>query len=142
MNNPPLPIIRCGEGAFILDQIYGVYFGNELAGKVQVQRQGLYYRFYCRCRLSDSVVCRLQVTCGSSRESLGIVVPMEDGFGLDTRLPVKRLGDGELEFRLVPKHEVSSGRFVPIYPEEPFAYLSRLKKGYLVRKNGQAGVVI
>ena len=45
-------------------------------------------------------MCRLFVRCGSREENLGIVVPMDGGFGLDTRIPVKRLGEGEMEFRL------------------------------------------
>ena len=34
------------------------------------------------------------------------------------------------------------GTFVPISPEEPFAYISRLKDAYFERRYGQAGVVI
>ena len=120
---------------------YGVYFGNQLAGKVTVQRQGLYYRFNCRCRMTGETVCRLRVICGDKQENLGILVPMDGGFGLDTKLPVKRLGGGQPEFTLIPKHERSAGTFVPIYPEEPFAYISRLNDAYLAVKNGQTGVV-
>ena len=120
---------------------YGVYFGKKLAGKVQVQRQGLYYRFTCRCQISGDVVCRLHVSCGDKRENLGVVVPVDGGFGLDTKLPVKRLGEGKMEFTLIPKHEVLEGTFVPIYPEEPFAYIERLKEAYLVRKGEQVGVM-
>ena len=121
---------------------YGVYFGSRLAGKVQVIRQGLYYRFICRCQLTGDVICRLQVSCGDKRENLGVVVPMDGGFGLDTKLPVKRLGEGKMTFQLRPKHEMMSGKFVPIYPEEPFAYIERLKKGFLVRRDGQVGVML
>ncbi len=121
---------------------YGVYFGNQMSGKVQLIRQGLYYRFHCRCRITGDIVCRLKVTCGSRQEDLGIVVPMGDGFGLDTKLPVKRLGEGEMTFTLVPKHESVAGRFVPVYPEEPFSYIQMLKHAYLCRQNGQTGVVI
>ena len=121
---------------------YGVYFGKQPVGKVQVLRQGLYYRFICRCQLSGDVVCRLSVVCGNNRESLGVVVPENGGFGLDTKLPVKRLGEGEMMFTLIPKHEKTEGKFVPIYPEEPFAYIERLKESFLVRKEGQAGIVI
>lgn len=121
---------------------YGVYFGNQQTGKVQVLRQGLYYRFICRCQLSGDVVCRLHVSCGDKRESLGVVVPMDGGFGLDTKLPVKRLGEGKMEFLLIPKHELGQVEtFVPIYPEEPFSYIERLKNAFLARKNGQVGVV-
>ena len=125
-----------------MERNYGVYFGSQLAGKVQVLRQGLYYRFICRCQVTGDVVCRLSVTCGNKRESLGVVVPMDGGFGLDTKVAVKRLGEGEMTFVLLPKHEVLTGKFVPIYPEEPFSYIARLKDAYLARKDGQIGVVI
>lgn len=121
---------------------YGVYFGKDQVGKVQLLRQGLYYRFICRCRLSGEIVCRLMVKCGGNRENLGVVVPVDGGFGLDTKLPAKRLGEGTPEFFLLPKHEAAFCNFVPIYPEEPFAYISRLKDAYLTQRNGQAGVII
>ncbi len=119
---------------------YEVYFGNNLAGRVLVQRQGLYYRFLCRCQLSGNVVCRLNVSCGERKESLGVVIPMGDGFGLETKLPAKRLGTGKMTFSLMPKHERGE-TFTPVYPEEPFAYLSRLKDAYLTRQGGQIGVM-
>ena len=121
---------------------YEVLFGNQPAGKVQVTRQGLYYRFVCRCKLSGDVVCRLCVSCGGQQENLGVVVPTGEGFGLDTRLPVKRFREGEPTFSLIPKHAMASGRFVPIVPEEPFAYIERLKTSFLVKKYGQLGIII
>ena len=111
-------------------------------GKVQVTRQGLYYRFVCRCKCDGDMVCRLYVSCGGKQENLGVVVPMGDGFGLDTRQPVKRFREGEPSFSLIPKHEPSSGQFVPIIPEEPFAYIERLKTSFLVKKYGQIGILV
>ena len=125
-----------------MEGMYTVRFGHADVGKVQVQRQGLYYRFICRCRMTGDVVCRLVVVCGGRQENLGIVVPEGNGFGLDTTVPVKRLGEGEPEFSLVPRHEIALGTFVPISPEEPFAYISRLKDAYFERRYGQAGIVI
>ena len=87
-------------------------------------------------------MCRLWVSCGDKRENLGLVVPMDGGFGLNTSLPVKRLGEGKLTFTLLPKHDEPTGRFVPISPEEPFAYIERLKESYLVRKGEQVGIEI
>ena len=121
---------------------YAVTFGQAPVGKVQVQKQGLYYRFTCRCRISGDVVCRLVARCGEKQENLGIVVPMDGGFGLDTKIPVKRLGEGSVEFSLVPRHEIAMGTFVPICPEEPFAYIRRLKNAYFEKRYGQAGVVL
>ncbi len=120
---------------------YEVFFGGQAVGKVQVLRQGLYWQFHCRCRLSGEVVCRLCVQCGEKKENLGVVVPLGDGFGLDTRLAAKKLGQGKLTFSLVPKHQTSAV-FIPICPEEPFAYIQRLKDGFLARKNGQVGIFV
>lgn len=142
MNNRAPCSIVWNRGCLLLEGYYAVNFGNDQVGKVSVQRQGLYYRFQCRCRLAGGTICRLRVRCGDKQENLGILVPVDDGFGLDTKLPVKRLGEGSLEFLLAPKHEVTSGTFVPIYPEEPFAYISRLKEAYLARKDGQTGIIL
>ena len=125
-----------------MEKTYGVRLGEQERGKVQVLRQGLYYRFICRCRLSGEVMCRLMVSCGEHQENLGVLIPMEDGFGLDTKLPVKRLGEGEMEISLHPKHEAGEGKFIPIYPEEPFSYLEKLKDAYLVCKGSEVGILV
>ena len=111
-------------------------------GKARVLRQGLYYAFRCRCQLPEGEVFRLCVTCGERKENLGVVIPMDGGFGLDTKIPAKRLGEGVMEFRLLSKHTSSEGAFVPICPEEPFQYISRLKESFLIRKNGQLGITV
>ena len=85
---------------------------------------------------------RLVVTCGTNQENLGILVPGDGCFMLDTKLPIKRIGEGNLSFSLVPKQEAYGGTFVPICPEEPFAYISRLKHSFLVLRDGQPGICI
>lgn len=124
-----------------LDTCYSVCFGKDTVGKVQVERQGLYYRILCHCQMTGEVMCCLQAQCGDRRENLGVVVPMDGGFGLDTRLPIKRLGEGALSFTLTPRHG-QLGTFVPLAPEEPFAYISRLKDAFLERQGNVLGVVI
>ena len=121
---------------------YEVVLGGTACGKVQVTRQGLYYRFVCRCRLSGDLLYRLRVSCGEKQEELGVLVPVDGGFGLDKRIPAKRLGEGVPEFRLYTKRDAVEGRFVPIIPEEPFSYIAKLKSAYLVQRDGQAGILI
>lgn len=121
---------------------YAVTFGNRQCGKVQVLQQGLYYRFVCRCRISGDVLCRLRVSCGGKREELGVLIPTDDGFGLDKKVPVKYFDEGIPEFTLYAKADAPDGKFVPIIPEEPFSYITKLKTAYLVRKGGQAGILI
>lgn len=83
---------------------------------------------------------RLQCSTENKSTNLGILVPMENGFGLDTRFPISRLGEGTLSFSLLPRHEPMEERtFVPIHPEEPFEYLERLNEAFLETKDGQLG---
>lgn len=121
---------------------YEVNFGGQAVGKVQVRRQGLYYVFHCRCRLTGEVVSKLVVHTGNHQENLGILVPMGDGFGLDTKVPVKKLGEGIPSFQVVPNRVVLQGQFVPIRAEEPFAYITRLQNAFLARLEGEVGAVI
>lgn len=123
-----------------MEQWYPVLLGKAQAGKVCVERQGLYYRFCCRCNLTGTGIYRLYVRCGGVSQSLGVVIPTEGGFGLETKVPVKRIGEKTMEFTLLLKPGETGGRFIPIYPEEPFAYISRLKDGFLARQNGQLGL--
>jgi hypothetical protein len=105
-------------------------------GKAYVTEQGLYYRIRCRCAITSDVIHRLVVSCGDRQESLGILVPFGQEFGLDTKIAAKRIGRGELRFTVRPKRNEMK-ELLPLSPEEPFAYIRRLKECYLVRMNGQ-----
>ena len=88
--------------------------------------------------MTEDTLCRVS----AGKESLGVLVPMGDGFGLDTKLPAKRFGDTVPEFRLVPNKPVLEGKFVPIKPEEPFSYIERLKDAYLTQREEQLGIIV
>lgn len=120
---------------------YPVYFGEQAIGRVLVRKEGLYYRFCCRCTLSGEVVCRLAAVCDGEPIHLGILVPIGESFGLDTSMPVKRIGSRTPQFQVLPGRVVTNGRFIPIKPEEPFAYIARLKDAFLAYQNGQAGIM-
>lgn len=118
-----------------------IRFGDSPVGKAQVTREGLYYHVVCRCSLSGQMMYRLEVSNGERKVDLGILVPEETGFGLETRFPVRRIGEGALSFRVRPRHGGLEGRtFVPLAPEEPFAYLERLKESFLEIQNGKKGI--
>lgn len=116
--------------------------GDKVVGKAKVSREGLYYRIRCRCALSGDMLCRILVRCGKQEESLGILVPEGREFGLETRIPVKKVGEGPLTFSAAPRHRDLEGQFIPLSPEEPFRYITRLKDAYLVKQKGKVGVVI
>lgn len=121
---------------------YAITLGGQVVGVATVCREGLYWAIICRCNFHGEGIFRITARCGGKMESLGIPVPVGDCFELRTRIPVKRLGEGELRFLAVPKYEMLSGKFIPLSPEEPFRYLKRLQNAFLETCNGQVGVVI
>lgn len=125
-----------------MEGTYPVLHGDQPVGEVQVSRRGLYYHFFCRFQLKEPCLCRLELCCGEMVENLGVPVPEGGQFVLTKQIPSSRVGAGTPVFRVLPKKMSLQGRFVPISPEEPFAYLDRLKKAYLLRSGQQMGVVI
>ena len=121
---------------------YEIRQGDRLLGKVEVRKEGLYYRISCRCQMPGEGMHHLILRCGGQEVNLGICVPMEGRFGADKKIPCKSVGQGTPEFLLLPKQEKLTGKFVPIYPEEPFSYMAMLKDAFLARQGEQLGIVI
>ena len=107
-----------------------------------MKRQGLYEVIRVECKGLGQEMQRVFVCCSGREVDLGIMIPEDDQFVLRTRIPVKRLGEGECTFYVQKMHAKHPGEFVPLSPEEPFRYLSRLKNAYLTRKNGCQGLII
>ncbi len=119
---------------------YPILRGGESIGQASVEKQGLYYRFSCRCDLSGEVIYRLTVSCGEKCENLGVPVPENGAFVLTARIPVSRLGQGEPVIRAVPRHGKLEGLFIPLSPEEPFRYIDRLENAVAERRGQQLGI--
>ena len=125
-----------------METCYEVCYGNEAIGKVQLRKEGLYYRVICRCVVPGKEIYRLFVQQGSRRESLGVLVPEGDGLVLNKRIPAKRFLDGASAFVVSTGAGSSTGEFIPICPEEPFLYIHRLKTAFLDSENGKIGIRI
>ena len=125
-----------------MDQTHQILFADKPVGTAEVRREGLYYRMRCRCTLSGEVLSRVLVRCGTREESLGILVPQDGKFCLETRIPVKKIGEGKLSFSVAPRHRAMDGKFIPLCPEEPFRYITGLKEAYLEKRNGRIGIVV
>ena len=121
---------------------YDICLGGEKIGDAWISREGLYYRFRARCRLTGEIMFTLAVTDGEKTHDLGHLVPEKGIFCLNKRLPAKRFTGNGVSFRLVSDHERGKGRFVPIRAEEPFAYLHRLQGAYLEIRDGVTGIVV
>ncbi len=122
--------------------VYDILLGSEPVGKAEVSREGLYYRISGKCSLSGTVIYKLRVSCEENTIDLGIFVPEGEAFWVRTKVPAKRLGTGALQFRAVPRHIELRGEFIPLSPEEPFAYIKRLGEARLQLQDGKLGIIL
>lgn len=125
-----------------MDGMYDVFLVGQPVGKVLAEQKGLYLYFSCRCRLSGEVMYGLTVRRGEKEENLGVLIPDGKDFALKAKLPAKRLGEGAFSFQLVPRHKELTGRFVPLSPQKPFAYLTELENAFLEVRDGVQGIVL
>lgn len=121
---------------------YPILLGQETIGQANVTREGLYYRFDCRCSFTGESMFRLHASCGGKEAVLGLPVPEGESLVLRTKVPAKRLGQGNLSIRAVGKHRLEQGEFIPLSPQEPFAYIAQLKNAYLAKKEGTTGILL
>ena len=135
-NEVPPCGIDCSKGVCIL---YDIYAGTQIVGHAEVIKEGLYYRFSCKCMPPDNGIHRIMVSDGSNTKDLGICVPAGEWFCLVTRVPIKYLSEDKLEFTLVPKDKQL---VVSVTTEEPFVDLDKLESAYLQEKDGKAEIII
>ena len=119
-----------------MEGAYPIFFGEASVGTVSVSREGLYYRFDCRCRLQRKEIFKIYAERADGKLLLGTPIPEGDYYRLRTMLPAKRfLGD-------IPKFCLRQEMFVPVRPDEPFLYLKDLRYAVFAVRNGESGVVI
>lgn len=122
--------------------MYEVFLGEKAVGTVEMQKEGLYVHFSCRCRPVHRDMIRLWMICGEKEIDLGLCVPMDGGFGTEKRISAKLCGSGEPTFCLRHKNDTLRGKFIPLSPEEPFQYLHKLETAFLEKRGTRLGIVI
>lgn len=121
---------------------YKVFLNEEAVGTAEVIKTGLYYSLHCRCDFPTRDIYRITVQNGGVTYDLGPCVPLADGFGICTQVPVKRVGEGELYFFAKSKLERTGNKFAPVNPDKPFPYLYALEKARFAKRNGVPGLII
>ena len=109
-------------------------------GYVSVSREGLYYHFWCRVKLPQNKLCRLQLCCDSENFDLGILIPVNDHYELDKKIPVKHLKSENFNFRLIDPQ--SREKFIPISENEPFSLISQIQNGIFCVRDHIPGLLI
>ena len=131
-------------------ETYEILYADAVVGTAQMEKEGLYYRFCCRCSLPDQGLYRIHVISGDHRENLGICIPVDGAFGMDKKIPIKRFVEEKMAFRLVPKdwsppvaqETAPETVFVPVSEDAPVEYLDKLEYAVLEERDEQIGFVI
>lgn len=135
----PLAAYIAARGVF-MNQEYRIYADGADVGTVHVHRSGLYYHFSCRCQCNEGTPYRISVFCEGSITDLGLCIPMGTVFGIETKIPVKLVGSGEMRFDARPNNHALEDNFYEVCDTEPFSMLSILRYSYMVTRDGKRGV--
>lgn len=141
MNDPPAAYC-CSRGDSTLNTTYKIFLDEAAVGTAQVTKSGLYYKLRCLCYLPTNDIYRIVVQNGALTCDLGPCVPLADGFGICTQVPIKRIGEGKLRFFAQLKSKKQAVKFIPVDPQKPFAYLCCLENARFAKENGVPGLML
>lgn len=119
---------------------YEIYLRQEKVGQARVQRQGLYYKVECSCALPVGTRYHVVAQGRNGQEDLGLLIPAGSRFQSSRSVAVKKLGEGELVFRLEPT--AAEGLFIPLREDMPIACLDKLRSAVVVERNGVSGLLL
>lgn len=120
--------------------MYSILLGKESVGQAEIKEEGLYSRIHCRLSLSGDIPFQVIMKAGDREISLGTCLRRGSIFEIDTKVPRKYIGNSPLQFYAKPKRPLLPKGFVPIYPQEPFAYLLKLEQARMAVEQGIIGV--
>lgn len=125
-----------------MNKIFEIKMDGQRIGEVEMKKEGLYYRFQCRCQLVQPNICTITLFSNGKEHKLGICVPTGNDFCLNTRIPIKYIGEGPFAFFATVKSSAEQERFCPIDPAKGFSELALLENARLCMRNNQLGVQI
>ena len=137
MNKSLLCRIGCDEGGIFLVGKYEVKFYQKPVGTMEVSREGLYYLFRCKCKLPLNQIFRITVSCGNEPVNLGVLIPCNDTFCLDTKRPIKLFAQAEPLFTIIS----DSDNWIPVRKDRPFSKIEDLESGIFRQQDGVPGIL-
>ena len=132
MNMNPLTAYIAVRG-FVMVLEYTVIQNDAPVGQVQLAKEGLYYVIQCQVNLAKPGTYRLWAQTGEHSLDLGICVPYGGCFGLQTRIPAKKINPNQLRFLLKDSSKIQC---IPVFEDQPFSCIQLLEKGKLCMKEG------
>ena len=122
--------------------MYDIMLDQNIVGRAEVQKDGLFLVFKCECSLTNRGIYRISVSDGNVNINLGVCVPQGDRFVALKRIAAKRIKGAQLSFSLISNKEACAENLIPIANDTQFAYIEKLEAARLQIANGQPTILI
>ena len=119
--------------------LYSIIWNGHSVGTVEMQKEGMFYRFICYCKLPDEGIYRITVRDDENVYDLGVCVPNGNTYICITRVPCNKLNGNKLSFALSNDNDRKG---IPIATGKTFAHLEKLNTARMHIANGQAEIII
>ena len=114
---------------------YPITYNDLSIGTATVEKEKLYCRICCRCRLPTEGIWRIELDAGDQTRGLGTCILLDNRWGMDTKIPAKMLENRTLRFRAISP---DSQQCCPVEDMGEFSQLDRALDSYFRRVNGKA----
>lgn len=116
-------------------------YGQKVLGQLKLSKCGLYYEVLFRCSPQKKAL-RLVDDCDEGEVSIGICAPIVSGFGVNRKIPIKKLGTGNHAFRLIPVETAESLEFYELSEDRPCKVLPLISYARFTYVGGKPGLRI
>ena len=121
--------------------MFPVYYGEKECGSAILEKQGLYYRILCKCKIPVCRPCRIQLSADGKTINLGTCIKEGNTYLLDTKIPIKYLHGKNICFTMDSNTLKDHKTFFPVNDNVPIPHVDKLEKARLVRKGETIGII-
>ena len=121
--------------------MFPVYYGEKECGSAVLEKQGLYYRISCKCKIPVCTPCRIELSADGKKIDLGTCIKDGNTYILNTKIPVKHLLGKDLSFTMDSGALKDHTSYYPVSEDAPIPHLNRLEKARLVHMGEGVGIV-
>ena len=118
--------------------VFDITFHGVIVGNANVEKNGLYYQFQCRCKLDDDAIYRIKVSDGIHDRMLGVCIPDGMDFILKKKVPLKLFSGNSFIFTVYKSEKC----LIPVKSGVVFPHIDKLEAARLQIVNGQAYILI
>lgn len=111
-----------------------IFYNGKSVGRMQFDREGLYYRLSCRCNCRLEEAYRVFAVCNGEKIALGLCVPDGDLFTMHCHIPATRL-PGTVERCELWPHKSENG-YIRLDAQKPFPCIPLLEKARFCVRGG------